>query len=316
MSTGKKILRWLIIVVAVLVLLGSIAGIAGAWWLHSTATDVTLQAFSTIDTAVGVVDTAASRADDLVQRGRTEVQQVEETIIAVGTDVEANKPLLTELSSRINERLTPTVEQLRTTLAPVSGAIQSVRALVDFINAIPFISETPPAVEELESALNRLDEAAANARQVGDTIKTTVVDGSSQMTQQTVDLLTSLTSGVDDWLAEAQSAVDTLQTEMAALQERLALLRSQLLLIYSLAAVGATLLLFWIMYSQVVVIRHQRQLLRAGGKTAVAAAQPAAVQPVIQPAPAAAESAMPAAQEPPSPAATSEVEQSDPLPIE
>jgi phage shock protein A len=316
MSTGKKILRWLIIIVAVLVLLGSIAGIAGTWWLHSAVTDVTLQAFSTIDTAVGVVDTAASRADDLVQRGRTEVQQVEETIIAVGTDVEANKPLLTELSSRINERLTPTVEQLRTTLAPVSGAIQSVRALVDFINAIPFISETPPAVEELESALNRLDEAAANARQVGDTIKTTVVDGSSQMTQQTVDLLTSLTSGVDDWLAEAQSAVDTLQTEMAALQERLALLRSQLLLLYSLAAVGATLLLFWIIYSQVVVIRHQWQLLRAGGKTAVDAMPPAAVQPVIQPAPAPAGVALPTAQEPPSPAATSAVEQSDPLPIE
>jgi hypothetical protein len=167
-------------------------------------------------------------------------------------------------------------------------------------------------VEELESALNRLDEAAANARQVGDTIRTTVVEGSSQMTQQTVDLLTSLTSGVDNWLAEAQSAVDTLQTEMAALQERLALLRSQLLLIYSLAAVGATLLLLWIIYSQVVVIRHQRQLLRAGGKTVVDAVPPAAVQPVIQSAPAAAEVALPATQEPLPSAATSDVEQPDP----
>ncbi len=263
MSTGKKILRWLIIVVAVLVLVGSIAGIVGAWWLHNTATDVTLQAFSIIDTAVGVVDTGPSRADDLVQRGRTEVQQVEETIVAVGTNIEANKPLLTALSSRINERLTPTVEQVRTTLAPVTGTIRAVRALVDFVNAFPFIRETPPAVEELETALNRLDEASANARQVGDTIRTTVTDTSSQLTGQTVERLTSLTSGVDSRLAEAQSAVDTLQTEMAALQERLALLRSRLLLIYSLAAVGSTLLLFWVIYSQIVVIRHQRQLLHA-----------------------------------------------------
>jgi hypothetical protein len=188
------------------------------------------------------------------------------------------------------------VEQLRTTLAPVSGAIQSVRALVDFINAIPFISETPPAVEELESALNRLDEAAANARQVGDTIRTTVVEGSSQMTQQTVDLLTSLTSGVDNWLAEAQSAVDTLQTEMAALQERLALLRSQLLLIYSLAAVGATLLMLWLIYSQVVVIRHQWQLLRSGGHAAVEAPAPAA--PITAPSAAAAVEPAPAPEAP------------------
>ena len=311
MSTGKKILRWLIIIVAVLVLVGSMAGIGGTWWLHNAATDVTLQAFSTIDTAVEVVDTAASRADDLVLRGRTEVQQVEETIIAVGTDVEANKPLLTALSSRINERLTPTVEQVRTTLAPVTGAIQSVRALVDFINAVPFIRETPPAVDELETALSRLDEASANARQVGDTIRATVVDTSSQLTQQTVDRLTSLTGGVDSRLAEAQSAVDTLQTELMALQERLAILRSRLLLIYSLAAVGATLLLLWIMYSQVVVIRHQRQLLRTGGTAAPAAALPAAAPPGIEPAPAAAVS-LPATEDPLPPAAGPEAYQPGP----
>lgn len=278
MSTGKKILHWLAIVIAVLVIIGSIAGIAGMWWLHNTATDVTLKAFSIIDTAVGVVDTAASRANELVERGRSEVQQVEETIVAVGVDVEANRPLLTALSNRINERLAPTVEQIRTTLAPVTGTIRAVRALVDFVNAIPFIRETPPGIEELENAFNRLDQTAADVRQVNDTIRTTVVDASSRLTGETVDTLTSITGRVDSRLAETQATIEGARADIVALQERLSVLRWRLLLIYNLTAVGMTLLLIWIIYSQVVVIRHQRQLLHSNVASAAEPTPPAALR--------------------------------------
>ena len=311
MSTGKKLLRWLIMVVAVLVIIGSIAGIAGTWWLHNTVTDVTLRAFSIVDTAVGVVDIGASRANDLVQRGRSEVQQVESTIVAVGANIEENNPLLTALSNRIGERLAPTVEQIRTVLTPVTGTVRAVRALVDFVNAIPFIRETPPAVDDLETALNRLDETAADVRQINDTIRSTVTGTADRLTNESVNTLTGLTGRVDSRLAETQASVEAVQAEIKALQERLAAQRARLLLIYNLVAIALTLVMLWVIYSQFVVIRHQRQLLR-GGKTAVDAVPPAAVQPVIQSAPAAAEVALPATQEPLPSAATSDVEQPDP----
>lgn len=286
MSTGKKLLRWFIMLVAVLVMIASIAGIVGTWWAHNTATEVTLRAFAITDTAVGVVDAGASRAYDLVQRGRAEVQQVEETIVTVGGNIEANNPLLTALSNRIGERLAPAVEQIRTVLTPVTGAVRSVRALVDFVNAIPFIRETPPAVDDLETALNRLDETAADVRQINDTIRSAVTGTADRLTNESVDTLTGLTGRVDSRLAETQASVEAAQAEINTLQARLAAQRARLQLIYNLTAIVLTLFLLWVLYSQFAVIRHQRLLLRTRASVPVEApAPPAAVMAEPAPAP-------------------------------
>ncbi len=269
MSPGKKTLHWLIIILAALAMILSVAGIVGAWWLHNTATDVTVRAFAVADTAVGVVDTGAERANELVQRGRSEIQQVESTIVAAGANIAESNPLLTGLSNRLSERMGPTVEQIRTTLAPVTDTLRSVRSLVDFINTFPLIRQTPPAVEELERALNRLDETAADVRQIGDIVHATVTGAANRLTNQTVDTLTGLTGRVDSRLAEAQAAVEQAQAEITALQAEMSALRARLLLIYNLTALGLTLFLLWVIYSQWVVMRQRWQLLHAAGQAAV-----------------------------------------------
>ncbi|HNS03973.1 MAG TPA: hypothetical protein PKM78_16515 [Anaerolineae bacterium] len=287
MSPGKKTLHWLIIILAALAMILSVAGIVGAWWLHNTATDVTVRAFAVADTAVGVVDTGAERANELVQRGRSEIQQVESTIVAAGANIAESNPLLTGLSNRLSERMGPTVEQIRTTLAPVTDTLRSVRSLVDFINTFPLIRQTPPAVEELERALNRLDETAADVRQIGDIVHATVTGAADRLTNQTVDTLTGLTGRVDSRLAEAQAAVEQAQAEITALQAEMTALRARLLLIYNLTALGLTLFLLWVIYSQWVVMRQRWQLLHAAGQAAVVeetpAAAPAAVLPAAAP---------------------------------
>lgn len=283
----KQIGRTLLVLIAVLAIVISVAGIAGTWWLHNTATDVTLRAFSIVDTAVGVVDAGVGRVNDLVQRGQTEIQQVESTIVAVGANIEENNPLLTALSNRISERLAPAVEQVRTVLAPVTGTVRAVRMLVDFVNAIPFIRESPPAIDDLENAFNRLDEVVADVRQINDTIRSAVTGTADRLTNESVDTLTGLTGRVDSRLAETRASVEAVQVEIKALQARLAAQRARLLLIYNLTAIGLTLFMLWVIYSQVVVIRHQWRGLRGKSDGAAVAAlePPAAAQTVVEPAP-------------------------------
>lgn len=256
MNTGQKIWRGLSTAIAVVVIITSIAGIVGAWWAHNTVTNVTLRAFTIVDTAVGVVDAGASRVNDLVQRGRNEVQQIESTIVTVGDNIAENKPVLTALSNRINERLAPPVEQVRTILTPIISTVRAVRALIDFVNAIPFIRETPPGIDDLENALNRLDETIADVRQINDTVRATVTETTERFTNESAGTLTGLTGRVDSRLADTQAAVEATRAEIAALQGRLAAQRARLLLIYNLIAIGLTLFLLWVIYSQIVVMRR------------------------------------------------------------
>jgi len=308
----KQIGRFLAIVIAILVIVLSAAGIYGAWWAQNAATDVTVKVFTVFDTAVGVAEAGVSRANTLVQSGRADVQQIETTITTVGANLEENSPVLTALSGRISSRLAPTVNQIRDFLAPAVNALRTIRNLVDIVNAIPFLREKPPGVDRLDAAFNRLDETVADVQQINDTLRESVVDGKNQLTGEAVTTLTSLTTRVDDRLAEVQASAEETQAELTALQSDLQATKSRLLRIYNLTALALTLFMLWVIYSQFVVIRHQWQLLRAGGKPAVDAVPPAAVQPVIQSAPAAAEVALPATQEPLPSAATSDVEPPDP----
>ena len=292
MGIGKKILRWLAIAVAVLVIVISLAGIYGGWWLNGVATNVTTTTFSVIDTGVGVAEAGVSRVDTLVQSGRTEVQQAEETISAVGANLQENSPVLTALSNRLQTRLAPTVDSIRQALAPVHEALTTVSRIVEITTSIPGMEQRAPRLARLDQAFDQMEQTAADVRQLDDTLRASVVEGKNQLTQEAVTTLTGITTRVDTRLAEAEAAVDEAQGDIDAFQVEMDETESRLLLIYNLAALAITLLMIWLIYSQVVVIRHHwRELRGGGGSSAVVAPQPAPATPAPEVAPVSAVSA-------------------------
>jgi hypothetical protein len=83
-----------------------------------------------------------------------------------------------------------------------------------------------------------------------------VTERADQLTQGVATALTDLAARIDGRLADVQSSVQVLQSDITALQERVQALQSRLLLTYNLIALAATLLYLWVIYSQIVVIRH------------------------------------------------------------
>ena len=263
MNTLKRIGHFLLVIIAILVIVLSASGIYGTWWLHRTVTDVTLQVFSIVNTGVAVVDNGVAVVGGLVQDGRTEVQQAETTITTVGANLQENSPVLTALNTRLETRLAPTVSKVQTTLAPVRGALQTINVVVSILNSLPFVQENAPAVDRLDTALTRLDLLAADVRQLDDTLRASVVEGKNQLTQEAVTTLTTLTTRIDTGLSEVQSTVQSVQNDIAVLQGRIQARQERLLLIYNLVAVALTLLLIWLIYSQIVVIQKHWRGVRA-----------------------------------------------------
>jgi len=266
----KKIGRIIVFIVAVLFIVLSIGGIVGAWWVNNVASNVTLKAFSVVETGVGIVDTGVGRVETLIQTGRTEVQQAEETVVTISGNLQANHPVLTALSERLETRLGPTVDKIQEAMAPVRDALGTVSNAVSIANSIPFIQERAPRLEKIDTAFSRLGEMSADAQQLRSTLREAAAGRADQLTQETATTLTNLTSRVDTRLAEVETAVQEVQTEIQALQARLETLKSRLLLIYDLAALAATLLLLWVIYSQIVVIRHHARLFRTPAPAASA----------------------------------------------
>jgi polyhydroxyalkanoate synthesis regulator phasin len=244
---------------------------------------VTLKVFSVVETGVGIVDTGVARVETLVETGRTEVQQAEETIVTIAGNLQANHPVLTALSERLETRLGPTVDNIQEAIAPVRDALVTVSNAVSIANSIPFVRERAPAIEKLDNTFARLGDMSADARQLRSTLRAAATGQADQLTKETATALTNLTSRIDTRLAEIQSGVQEIQAEIRALQARLQTLKSRLLLIYDLVALLATLLFLWVIYSQFVVIRHHARLFRtpaAEGPTLPPSAEVAAVESV------------------------------------
>jgi hypothetical protein len=257
MSTLKKIGRALIILIAVLVIVLSAAGIYGAWYANRTLTDVTLKVFTVVDTGVTIAQTGVTRVDSLVQDGRTEVQQAEQTIENVGANLQENSPVLNALNSRLETRLAPTVGQIQTTLAPVRESLATVANVVEIANSIPFVETKAPRMARLDEIFNQLGQLAADIKQLNDTLRASVVEGKNQLTQEAVTTLTGITTRVDTGLGAVQTETQAALVEIQAFQEETQALKSRLLLYYNLTALALTLFLLWVVYSQIVLIRYQ-----------------------------------------------------------
>src|SRR5512136_1726990 len=128
--------RLFVLVVALLVIVLSLGGIFGAWWLSSTVSDATLKVFSVVKTGTEVVDTAVGRVDTLIQTARSEVQQAGETVNTVASNLQENRPVLTALSERLETRLGPAVDKIQEAIAPAHDALVTVSTALSFANSI------------------------------------------------------------------------------------------------------------------------------------------------------------------------------------
>jgi len=266
MKTTRHILgiigRSLLILIAVLFIVLSIAGIAGTWYVNRVATDVTLNIFSVVDSGVSIGISGVDQALTRVKESRAEMAQTAEDIDTLGENLKENHPALTAISERIDERLAPTVEKIQTTLAPVRDGLIKVDAILTIANGIPYVQENAPDLQKLQDAIKTVMDLGADIKELRTTIRASLEEQSDQMTEQTTQLLLNIINRVDERLAQTQSNLEDLQEQINELSQRIAALKSEILFALNLVAVIATLLYLWVIYSQIVVIGAQVRKLR------------------------------------------------------
>jgi len=256
MTILGKIIRFGAIAVAVLFIGLSFVSIFGAWFVDRKATDVTLKGFGLIETGVHVVDAGVGRVNELIATSRAEVRQASETISAVGPQAQANRPVLNALNDRLETSLAPRIEQMQKVLAPVRDALGNVANAVSLLNSLPMMADRAPRLAALDDAFNRLEELSADGKQLRGTLRELVSGQNSDITAETLATLNGLTQRIDTRLGKVQANVHGMQTDIDALKMRLDTRKSRLLLAFNLLAFVSTLMLVWIVYSQMVVIQH------------------------------------------------------------
>jgi hypothetical protein len=255
----EKTVRSVASILAVLFIALSLCGMVGVWLVDRRVTQIALKGFRLVEAAVGVIDAGVARIDGLIATSRTEVRQASETITAVGVRAEANSPVLNALNERLETSLAPRIGQMQQALAPVRDAVGTIGNAVSLANSLPLVAERAPRLAALDETFNRLEQLSADSTQLRGTLRALAGAQTSQVTAETVAALTGLAQRIDTRLGEVQAGVQGIHADVAALQLRLDARKSRLLFLFNLLALLTTLMLAWILYSQIVVIRHNRR---------------------------------------------------------
>ena len=250
-----KIARFAAITLALLFIIMSLGGVIAAWFVSQMAGDVALKAFGVIEAGVGIIDSGVGRVDGLVAASRTEVRQAAETITAIGGQAAANSPVLTALNERLDANLAPRIAQMRQTLGPVRDALGNVANAVALVSSLPGMSDRAPRLAALDETFDRLESLSAGSAQLRSTLSALVSSQTAGVAPETVAAMNRLTQRIDTRLGEVQTKVQSVRSNIDALQVRLEKRKSRLLLFFNLVAVLSTFMVAWVIYTQVVVLR-------------------------------------------------------------
>ena len=165
--------------------------------------------------------------------------------------------MLNALNERLETSLAPRIEQMQKVLAPVRDALKNVADAVSLLSSLPMMADRAPRLAALDDTFNRLEELSADGKQLRGTLRELVAGQNGAVTAETLASLNALTQRIDTRLAKVQANVQGVRDDIAALQVRLDTRKSRLLLAFNLVAFLSTLMLIWIVYTQIVVIRHQ-----------------------------------------------------------
>ena len=124
------------------------------------------------------------------------------------------------------------------------------------------MAERAPRLAALDETFNRLEGMSADATQLRSTLRALVVEQNSDVTPETVAALKALAQRIDTRLGEVQANVQAVRADVDALQVRLEKRKSRLLFVFNLVTLLSTLMLAWVVYTQVIVIQHHWALRR------------------------------------------------------
>ena len=257
-----KTARFVAIALAGLFALLSIGGILSAWFVSRKAAEVALKGFGVVEIGVAVVDGGVGRVDDLIGRSRVEVKQAAETIASVGAQALANRPVLTALNERLETNLAPRVAQMRENLSPVRDAVAKVDNAVSFMSSLPMMAERAPRLATLDETFDRIEGLSADATQLRSTLRDLLTAQNNDVAPETIATLEGLAERIDNRLGQVHAKVQSTRADVDALKVRLEQKKSRLLFAFNLLAMLMTLMLAWVVYTQVVVIQHHRARLR------------------------------------------------------
>ena len=261
----NRLLGWIFVVFAVIGIVFSIIGLVEVWRVKPVLSQSVSDNLALLDQTLTTTGDGLNLIGQMVQTITTDVGSLHTTTQSLAQAIHATNPMLDSLSTLSGQTLPDTISATQASLASAQGSALLIDNVLGTLTSIPFLPVTQykpevPLHTSLAQISTSLDEIPPSLV----TIHTSLVAGKTNLGQVEVELtkISGTFQEISDNLDSAQKVVDQYKQILNQFKARIEAAQRAAPGWITGIAWGATLLLIWLLISQLGLYMQGMDLLR------------------------------------------------------
>lgn len=267
METFKKIVAWIILVVAILGILVAIVGIAGSWVVNGRLTSVTVNMLSAGQQAITTVNNSVIRVDERLDITQERINRVDSRVIQAGQELEETSLVVTLIDNLIGDEIRPIISSVSDTANTIKETAEAIDEVLQAVDNIPLVS-----LERITPGDNPFTQIVDEITAIDTAIENTRNELRTKREDRIEEVVDTALSRTDEWrgrvtnaqesLGEAQDRLDTANNNLGDLKIRLPRLYLTITLFVNLLFVFMGLAFASMLFHAVSYIKNPDQTLK------------------------------------------------------
>lgn len=252
----KRIAGVLLVIIAVLSLMFSLAVTFGVWRVRQPVAEAALAGLQLADSTLTTTSDALAAVDDALLNAAGSVAAAQDTFQALSQTIYATGPMLDGLAGFLGKGLPDTLRSTESTVSAAAESAKVVDTVLDTLAAIPFVNFSYTPQTPLSETLGNV---AGSLRILPDGLEAMGTDlagagGTLPDLARSLDEFGATIGEVDESLAGAQQIVASYQNLIDDYRAMIATLERLIPVLVSLIPAALTFAIFWLAVVQIAAL--------------------------------------------------------------
>jgi hypothetical protein len=212
MRTFKRIVAWIVVIIAIIGILVAVVGLAGSWVVNNRVTTVTLNLLTAGQNAVTATSDGVNRIDQRLDVTHERINTVDDRVITAGEELTETSLVVTLIDNLIGDEIRPIIEAVSDTVDTIRDTATAIDEVIQAVENIPFVS-----LEKIDPGANIFTQIADDITAIETAIDEAQADVQAKREGKIEDVVDSVTSRTDEW----RTSVNDVQGGLAEVDSRL-----------------------------------------------------------------------------------------------
>ncbi len=212
MKTFKKVIAWIVVIVAIAGILLAVGGVVGSWVVNNQVTAATISLLNAGQNAVTAVNNGVNRLDARLDVTQERINTVDDRVMNAGDELKETSLVVALVDKLIGDEIRPIIESISDTVNTIRDTATAIDEVIQAVDKVPFVS-----LDKINPGDNVFTQIADEITAIETAIDETQTAVQAKREGRIEDIVNTVTSQTDEW----RSGVSSVQGRLAEANNRL-----------------------------------------------------------------------------------------------